>query len=233
MNQLNDFFPWDEKAAQDEWLQGIYHVKVVFTDGENVSSSGLWMPKVGFQCLQPAEWAHLSHFENYVISTAEQPTEAVKGTRGLSNLMKLAIAAQVPQTNKLSDLMISLKGAELLVAMSYKPGQDFPNNITSYYRLGERPVGLANPGAAARPVATAPTAAAPPPSTPPPAPAATTAPPPPAAPVAETTAPAAETPAEPKQTTAPAADGAMMRCTICQQDVPAAQFGAHIQGHAG
>ena len=61
---------------------------------------------------------------------------------GFRNLMKLCMAAQVPPSNSLAQVLASLKSAECLAQVSYKPEADFKNNITAYYRLGERPVGI-------------------------------------------------------------------------------------------
>lgn len=144
MNQQSvDFFEWDENAAVDEWPAGVFRVRVIHAEDGTGSQSGKRMPRVGFQCKEPGEYSALSHFENYTLGTDENPTGIVKGTMGYKNLMKLALAAQVPPTQSMAQLLLSLKDADVLVQMSYKPDADFKNNITGYYRLGEKPVGIA------------------------------------------------------------------------------------------
>ncbi len=242
MNQANaDFFPWNEQVAKDEWYAGIYRVRIVHAEDGNSQTSGKRMPRIGFQCIEPVEFNYLSHFENYVVGSDEAPGAIIEGTMGHRSLMKLLLAAQAPPANSLAGLLASLKGAELLIAMSYKPTAEFVNNITAYFRLGERPVSVQVPVGAGAPTAapgTAPTApgpmTAPPVSTPGPAvapgpvaqPSVATPPAPPAppappqevstsAPVGGTsTAPGGAPP--PPGTPAPAGDiPSMVPCSMC------------------
>jgi len=244
-----DFFPWDENAANDDWAAGVYRVRVIHAEDGASQSSGKRMLRVGYQCLEPTEYAMMSHFENYTVGTDEAPNDVVKGTMGFRNLMKLCKAAQVPQANSVQALLASLRDAECLISMSYKPDADFKNNINNYFRLGERPVGVSGKGpqpgaskaAPGQPPMAPPTA--PPPGQVPfmqPAPAM---PPPPTqqplpTPSAPPTALQASTPpaqpAPPASGIGPAAAGTepVVNCTICGTQVPYSQFSQHIQAHA-
>jgi len=254
MSNGNDFFPWGDINENEEWPTGIYHARIMHTEDTTGSNSGKRMARIGFQSIAPSTHAGLSHFENYVLGTDEQPMAINKDSMGAKNLKKMCKAAQISEGNSLAGILASAMNAELLVAMKYKPDSDFKNNITNYFRLGERePMVAPQPGQApgmpqampaappAPPVA-APMAPAPPvmPAQPMPAapavpapPAAAPAPPvqpmaPPAPPVmpAAPVAPQAP-PVPPAATAAPALPP--IQCTICGESVPAMELGVHIQ----
>lgn len=242
-----NYFPWDDINEKDELPTGIYQVRVTYAEDGNAQSSGKRMPKVGYQVAAPADYVNMSHFENYTLGTDENPTGINKGTMGAKALKKLCLAAQVPPQNDITKLMQALMGSELLIAVRYSPDADFKNNITNYYRIGEREVGVAQTksAGAARPVPTAPVAppiqqpgqpggqgqqtpATPPmPPQQPAAPATPATPQAPPAPPSQPQAPAAAPPPQP-----PVGDaGQMIRCGLCNRDVPVETFGAHVQRH--
>jgi hypothetical protein len=256
MQDVNNYFPWDEINEKDELLTGNYHLQIIFKDDGKSQSSGNRMIRIGFKVIAPFDAAGMSHFENYVVGTPEQPDAFNAGTPGAKNFKKLVIAAQIPRSNTVEELLNNLEQAEVGAAISYKPDADFKNNINSYKKIGEftpeilatgpkAPVGrpLAPPvGSPAAAPAPAPAPVAPAVAAPvaPVAPAPIPAPAPVAVPVPPVAAPA---PPAPPVTPAPVAASAAIppvaappaqtvRCTLCNRDVDVMTFGAHVQRHA-
>ena len=266
-DQNLDFVDWLNINEEEELPTGTYRAQVIHAEDGESSTSGKRMLRVGFNMLEPAEYVGIGHFENYVVGSDEQPKHYVIDSRGGRAFKKLCRRANVPDSNSVSAQLVTLKGNEVMIAVRHNPESDFKNNVTNYFRVGERPAQVAQalvgtvvgPGApAVQPPAPSPVAAPPPiaapapamtspappavaasvpaPVQPPVAPAqpAAVAPPAAPAPVAPPVAPA--TPEAVPMTTAPvetaAPAGPMMTCTICQQQVPAMEFGAHVQAHA-
>jgi len=240
----NDYLPWDDINEKDELPGGVFHMKVIHAEEGVSNTTGKRMIRVGFQVMGPQECIGGSHFENYVVGTDEAPTAFVAGTMGARGLKKLWIAAQVPQSASVAQMLAGTLNAELLTSVSYKPDADFKNNITNYFRLGERPIGVTVPlkPSVAGPMgsgagAVSPPGGAPPVATPvsappvqaPPVQAQPVQQPPVAPPIAP--APAAA-PAIPPAAAPAAVAGETATCTICNANVPVAEFGAHIQAHA-
>ena len=72
MNQQNtDFLPWDQIPEDNVFPDGFYHVTVALEDGQ--SSTGKRMLRGQFTCKEPAQFASMSHFENYT-TTASSTT---------------------------------------------------------------------------------------------------------------------------------------------------------------
>ena len=260
-DQNLDFVDWLNINEEEELPTGTYRAQVIHAEDGESSTTQKRMLRAGFNVIEPAEYAGIGHFENYVVGTDEQPKHYVTDTRGGRAFKKLCKNANVPDSNSVSAQLATLKGNEVMIAVRHNPEADFKNNITNYFRVGERPALVAQPlvGAVAptvQPPAPQPLSAITPTTGPlavaPPIPAAALAPAqPPVAPqpgfeaVAPLAAPApvalpapaaapapapVAPPVAPAQTEAPA--GPMMTCTICQQQVPAMEFGAHVQAHA-
>ena len=254
MTEAN-FFPWEETREDNVFPTSICHMRIESLEDGTAKSSGNRMFRARFSCIAPTDLAGMSHFENYVVGTAENPQGINAGSMGTRQFKKLLAKAQVPPSNDIAQLMASGIGAEVLIQFNcytedsgeYKG--TLRNRVVDYHRIGEREAAIAPtpgaPGAGKAPVvgqavapppqpppapAPTPTAPAPTPPASPAAPAAAPPPPAPPAPQAETPSPPAAAPAPP-QTAAPAA-GTVLHCTICQQDVPVAEFGAHVQSHA-
>ncbi len=256
-DQNLDFVDWLNINEEEELPTGTYRAQVIHAEDGESSTSGKRMLRVGFNIIEPAEYVGIGHFENYVVGSDEQPKHYVNDSRGGRAFKKLCKHANVPDSNSVSTQLATVKGNEIMIAVRHNPESDFKNNVTNYFRVGERPAQVSQPlvgvgastvqppapqpmgmGVPAAPIpltqpAVPPVAVppAPAPVQPPTAPAqpATVAPPAPAA--APAPAPASVAPSAPAQTEAPA--GPMMTCTICQQQVPAMEFGAHVQAHAG
>jgi hypothetical protein len=227
-------------------------------DGE--SSTGKRMARAVFQCIQPAEYAGMCHFENFVLGNDENMKGIVQGAMGTKALKQAAKAAQlrIDSMQAACDLVQAQK-PQLMLSLAYAKEEKGEyagreqNRVTAYHKVGERAVQIApKPGsqvrmnapkampsqAPAMPTQTAPPAAAPtPPAQAPPAPAAPVAPPAPTpaqqAAVAASAPPVnAETNPTPPEQEAPPMSEPTIPCTICGQMVPATQYNAHVQAHA-
>lgn len=209
MEQANsNFFPWDDISEENVFPTGVYHFSVDELE-DGMSGTGKRMFRARFTCKAPAEQVGMSHFENYVTGTDENPTGINPGTMGARGLKKMLSKAQVPPSNDPVALCVSAKSAEVLMTMNYyveKEGQyaGTPRNrIADYHRLGERQVGVTQPlpgqGAPGMPGAGPPMGPAPAPMTGAPSPA-----PPPGQPVVATPAPqTVAPPAQPQPITQP------------------------------
>lgn len=266
-DQNVNFMPWNDTNEEEDLPTGTFHVRVIHSEDGHSGTSGKRMFRVGFNVIAPAECANLAHFENYVVGSDEQPLIFVKDTRGGRAFKKLCVKAQIPPSNEIPVLLAGLKaGAELMIAVRYNPESDFKNNITNYFRLGERDAAIATgqlapgskagagapkmptmpqgvmppaiPAMPAQPVQPPAQQYAPPTApqmpqavTPPAIPQPVAAPQPVAPPVTQQPQYTPPVAPQPVAKAAPTA-GPMMLCTICQQSVPALEFGAHVQAHA-
>lgn len=235
-----NFFPWDDIPDDNVLPEGTLHMRIDSLE-DGMSGTGKRMFRAQFSVVAPIEFAGQKHFENFVTGSEENPTAILPGTVGSRMLKKCLSAAQVPANNDIVALCNAATGAELLMNMvifeepdgQYK-GQK-RNRVSGWLRLGDREVGLApKQGAPGQGVAP-PTASAPSPPTAPvqpqAAPAAPQQPAAPAAPAAPAPAPAQPVEAPPTQVPPTPQNGPMLKCTICQADVPVAEFGAHMQQH--
>ena len=262
-DQNLDFVDWLNINEEEELPTGTYRAQVIHAEDGESSTSGKRMLRVGFNMLEPAEYVGIGHFENYVVGSDEQPKHYVVDSRGGRAFKKLCRRANVPDSNSINAQLVTLKGNEVMIAVRHNPESDFKNNVTNYFRVGERPAQVAQalvgtgaptvqppaplpagappPIAAPAPAMTSPAppavaASVPAPVQPPAAPAQPAAVAPPSAPVSVAPSVAPAAPEAVPMTTAPvetaAPAGPMMTCTICQKQVPAMEFGAHVQGHA-
>lgn len=214
MQDMNlDFMPWNDINEEEDIPGGFFRVRVIHAEDGKSGTSGFRMFRVGFNVLEPPEAFNLGHFENYVVGTEEQPNAYVPDTPGGRRFKKLCTRAQVPPSDSISTNLQTLKGCELVVAISYKPDADFKNNITNYFMLGEREPQITQPilrpgqpvGAPPAVAPVAPTATGVPAA---PAPAMPAAPAPPVAAPAAPVAVAPPAPAAPAPPAAPAAPAA-------------------------
>ena len=147
MTEGNDFFPWEDIAEGNVFESGIYLMEIAaFDDG--YANSGKRMPKARFKCLEPANFANMTYFENYVVGTDEEPTAIVAGTMGARNMKQVFKSAQVPKGNSMAAIMASSVGNQLLMQLNkyaelegeYKGVER--NKVVWMGKIGERAVGL-------------------------------------------------------------------------------------------
>jgi hypothetical protein len=197
------------------------------------------MFKAIFECVGPVELQGMSHFENYVVGSDEQPLAIVAGAMGTRSFKKLCKASQVPPNNDIVVLLASLENSDLLLSIvEYTETQEGQykgtkrNRVTGYFRVGERQIGIApaagQPGQTSGPAMAGQAAMAPPPQNAPPTQPAQPMQAPPAQPTAPPTQQQPAPMAPPDQQ---AQVGPMLRCTICNQDVSAMAFGMHVARH--
>jgi hypothetical protein len=143
----NDHFPWEEIADGNVFETGIYLMEIIkFEDGE--ASTGTRMPKAQFKCIEPAQFATMVHFENYVVGTEESPKDVVPGTMGARSMKRDLTAAQVPKSNSISEAMASAVGNQLMLQLSkYKEvGGEYDgtprNRVIGAFKVGERAAGV-------------------------------------------------------------------------------------------
>jgi hypothetical protein len=228
MDQNTNFFDWDGIPDDNVLFGGNYRMRVQEVD-DVVTSTGKRMLKVRFVVEEPDMFANMSHFENYVVGTEENPMGLANGSMGTQQLKKLFKASQVPRSNNIEELLGQLTGAICIIAISRyaetkkEYAGQLRNKITGYYKVGERETGITEAmEGAARPVQhTMPAPPAMPQAArPAPQPAPAYAPPPPSY------APAP--PAPPAAPSAPETPGVMNQCPICKAQVPAVNFQAHL-----
>lgn len=150
-NQNVNFFPWNDIPEEDVLPTGCYRMVVEeMEDGE--SSSGKRMPRARFGVKAPAEYVGMSHFENYVVGTDENPKGINSGTFGARNLKKFLSKAQIPPSNDIAMLCHNAKGVELMISINCYTEKDgeyagsMRNRIVAYHRLGEREAAVAPGG---------------------------------------------------------------------------------------
>jgi len=143
-DQNVNFMPWNDINEEEDLPTGTFHAHVIHAEDGQSNTSGKRMLRVGFNVLAPEDCANLAHFENYVVGTEEQPLNYGKDTRGGRAFKKLCVKANVPESSDVPTLLNSLRaGAEVMIAVKYNPESDFKNNITNYFRIGERPAAVA------------------------------------------------------------------------------------------
>jgi hypothetical protein len=143
----NDFMPWGDTNEDEELPTGTFRARVIHAEDGQSQQSGRRMLRVGFSILEPAEYLNFSHFENYVIGSPEQPERFVPTERGARSFKKLCVKSAIPESSSIATLLNGLKNAEVMIAVRYNPESDFKNNVTNYFKLGERPAQVA-PGTA-------------------------------------------------------------------------------------
>jgi hypothetical protein len=240
-----NYFPWEETKEDNIFPTMIGHFRIKSMEDGQSNNSGKRMFRATFECVAPLDYAGQQHFENYVVGSDDAPMAVLPGSFGTRNFKKLCKSAQIPPNNDVAVLMRSCEGAEVLLSVvEYEETQEGQykgskkNRIAGYFRLGEREIGVAPAqGVAGRstgPAPAMPAAPAAPAYQPPPvqtqAPAPQYAPPAgPPAPV-QPQAPMAP-PAPPQAPATPQAGGMMLRCSICNNEVPATEFGMHVARH--
>lgn len=143
-----NFMPWNDIPDEDVLPTGCYHM-VVEDMEDGMSNNQKRMPRARFGVKAPQEYVGMSHFENYVLGTDENPRGINAGTFGARNLKKMLVAAQVPASNDMQAICMSAKGAELLVSITMYIEKDGEyagskrNRVVSYDRLGAKQVGIA------------------------------------------------------------------------------------------
>ena len=244
--------PWDDIPDTNLVPGGIYHCVGKMLE-EVASSTGKLMYKAQIEIAEPQEHAGHLFFENFCIGSDEDPNadsvDTWKGSFAAKRYKKLLNAAQVPQQADMEQILFAFQSTQFLISVvltkekdgEYK-GQD-TNKLANFYKIGERPIGIdpksamtmkaganrAAPAAVAPPVA-APVATAPNVPVVPAAPIVV----PPAAPVAPVVAAppaAAIVPPPPAAPAAPLAAGPAMPCNVCGQQIPMADYAAHVQAH--
>jgi hypothetical protein len=155
MNQNANFFPWDETPDSNVFpaMTGLFEYSKL-EDGK--SSTGKRMFRGQFTCLQPAELAGMSHFENFVTGTDENLDGIIPGSMGTRAMKASLKAAQVPPNNDIGaicDLVTATK-PQLLLSLSYSKEEKGEyagreqNRVTAWNKIGEREVQIApKPGA--------------------------------------------------------------------------------------
>jgi hypothetical protein len=143
----NDHFPWEEIADGNVFETGMYLFEIIkFEDGN--ASTGKRMPSVQFKCIEPAQFATMVYFENYVVGTEEDPTNVVAGTMGARSMKQVLTAAQVPKGNSMAEIMASAVGNQLMLQLSkYKEvGGEYDgtprNRVIGAFKVGERAAGV-------------------------------------------------------------------------------------------
>ena len=81
MDQNANFFPWDEISEDNVFPTGIYRFSIDELE-DGMSGTGKRMFRARLTCKEPAEQAGMSHFENYVTGTEENPGGINAGTMG-------------------------------------------------------------------------------------------------------------------------------------------------------
>ena len=147
MSENNDLFPWEDIAAGNIFESGVYLFEIAeFEDGH--AASGKRMPKARFKCIEPANFANMAFFENYVVGTDEDPTAIVPGTMGARNMKAAFEAAQIPKGDSMSALMAASVGNQLILQLNKysEVGGEYDgvekNKCVGMYKIGERKIGL-------------------------------------------------------------------------------------------
>lgn len=238
-----NYFPWEETKEDNVFPTMIGQFRIKSMEDGQSNNSGKRMFRATFECVAPADLAGMSHFENYVVGSDEQPMAIVAGAMGTRNFKKLCKAAQIPPNNDVAVLLKSCELADVLLSVvEYEETQEGQykgskrNRIAGYFRIGEREIGVAlvqgRPGVGAPMNAPAPVMPAAPamqapvaPMAPPVAPAM------PPQPIAMPAPPQVAAPVVPVAPAPPAGGGMMLRCSICNNNVSAVNFGMHVTRH--
>ena len=244
---------WNPESIPDASVlpAGAYLLSIESIE-ETASRAGALMYNFNFRVVEPAALVGLPYYEHCNIGSPADPEAADPETWKLSigaRVMKRIFkAAGVELSEDLDDVIATATGQQVVGIINQtiqgkknRDGSDNPyadrpqNNSAGWYAPGEREVGLeaANGAQAPAPRAAAPAAKPAPAAARPAAPAARAATPPsaaPARPVARlpsTFEAAAAAPAA--RPVAKAATEKLVRCSICNTDVPRSTFAAHVE----
>lgn len=146
----NDFFPWDEIPDSNVFpdMTGRFEYTKL-EDG--ASAAGKRMFKAQFTCVEPAQFAGMSHFENFVTGNEENMGAIVPGSMGTRQLKASLAASQLPKNNNIQQIcdLVTASKPQLMISISYYKeaageykGQE-RNRITAYHKIGERQVEIA------------------------------------------------------------------------------------------
>lgn len=232
---------WNPDAIPDSIVipTGAVIFDIESIEEAHAKDSGKLMFKTQFRVAEgDPGTANLVYFENFVLGTdddpmMQDPATVGPGARNLKNMLK---AAGMDVSNEDLDEVLSAaigKQVGAVVEMFLDDGKRNPqyagqprNRVSRWFQPGEREVGSANgPRPAAKPVAkaSAPTPAPKPPKAA--APKARPAPPP-----DEDEEPGEVPPARPAKAPvqAQAPPVARVKCSLCNQLIPRAEFAAHV-----
>jgi hypothetical protein len=154
MNQQgNDFFPYDDVPDTNVFPGGTFEFEWSNLEDGYSQSSNKRMLKAQFTCVQPANLAGLSFWENYVCGTDQNPAEINAASMGARNLKRAMNAAQVPANNSVAQIcnLINQSKPHLMVTLSLyteKDGQfagEPRNRAVSYDKLGAKMVQVLTP----------------------------------------------------------------------------------------
>lgn len=144
---MSDYFPWQDIYEGNVFPSGIFEFEIESIE-DGYSQGDKRMPKGRFRCLAPAQLKGMAYFDNFVCGTDENLEDIVPGTFGAKALKAVFKAAQVPQGTSFEELIANAKGSRLLIHVNkfiqmkgeYAGREE--NNVVSYYKVGEREVGL-------------------------------------------------------------------------------------------
>jgi len=245
----NNFFPWDEIPDSNVFptMTGRFQC-VKLEDGESQSSRKR-MFRAQFNCMEPSQYAGMSHFENFVTGNDENPKGIVPGAMGTRSLKAALNAMQMSKNKNVGELcqIVTASQPQLMLSIAHTIEQkgDYAgqerNKITAYHKVGDRPVQVMTQGTSVGvETSMAPKMVAPPPMVPTAAVQQAPAPPQvvqqmmPQPPTAQAS-PALVVPpvvnAAPAPTAPPAGQGYVLDCVICGNKVPVAEFSAHVARH--
>ena len=157
---MGDFFPWDDIYEGNVFPSGIFEFEIEAID-DGYAGTGKRMPKGRFRCVNPDQLKGMAYFDNFVVGTEETPEDFVAGTFGAKALKAIFKAAQVPQATSFEELSKNSIGNRLLIHVNkfiqtkgeYAGREE--NNVVSYYKIGEREVGLTEVAGGGAPAAPA------------------------------------------------------------------------------
>ncbi len=251
--------PWDEIPDTNVVPGGLYPLLAVSLEEVRTKEANKLMYKACVQIMDEPrvqDFSGMLIFEQFVIGSDADPEanelNTWKKSFGARLLKQMINASQIPERADMDKICANFKDHQFIGNVSYSLDQSEEykgtprNRVTSYYKMGEREVGIdpksyaeyKGGGAAG---VSAPTVAAPPPPAAPVVPAVTHVT---TTPTQVITAPVQ--PAVPTQPTAPvppgpplaqaALAGANINCPTCQQQgkpsaIPLADFAAHVQLH--
>jgi len=147
MNQMNDYFPWEETPDQDVLEGGRYIMKGVKLE-DGTASSGKRMFSAQMQVEQPETYKGMMLFENFVTGTDENPLDIVASSLGTRRMKKNLKAAQVPGSNSVAQMCKSYEGSLFGVTVSKYEEKDgeykgtLRNRIGAFWKIGERQPGI-------------------------------------------------------------------------------------------
>ena len=227
--QQVNHFPWDEIPDIDVLEAGDYLVRGNGLE-DGLAGTGKRMFSAQIEVQEPDEAKGMFLFENFVTGSEEAPTSILPGTMGTRRLKRMLTAAQIPATNNTDQICSGFEGALFGVRVSKYTEEKGEyagterNKINKFMRVGEfQPqIGIVTggPAAAAQRVVAPqkPPAAGQPKQAPPP---------PPQAPAPPSTN--ATVPPPPPAGAQTDNSGETLVCAICHQNIPAAEFAAHVQ----